>query len=102
MSNTTTITTTTIITVRTISHLLSWPCSPTKRGNGKDRGPVGPDSLPFYFRRFLAALMALSTPLSEPSVRFLPFLPPDTFSLAAFVPASLIFLPMLATSTTFL
>ncbi|CAA9456999.1 MAG: hypothetical protein AVDCRST_MAG01-01-5325, partial [uncultured Rubrobacteraceae bacterium] len=33
-------------------------------------------------------------PLSEPPVRFLPFLSPDILSLAAFIAASLILLPM--------
>src|SRR5215203_2673391 len=70
------------------------------------RVPVGtrPDSILFYFRRFVTALLALSRPLSEPPVRLssLPFLSPETLSLAAFIAASLIFVPMLAISTTLL
>src|SRR5215212_1103388 len=63
-----------------------------------------PDSILFYFRRVVTALLALSTPLSEPPVRssFLSFLSPETLSLAAFIAASLIFVPMLAISTTLL
>src|SRR4028118_334171 len=67
-------------------------------GRWEGRDPVGsrPDSILCYFRRFLMALLALSAPLPEPPVRFLPFLSPETFSLAAFVAASLILLPTLA------
>ena len=73
------------------------------RGKAKGRDPVGPrpHSSLFYFRGVLRALMALSTPLSEPPVR-LPFLPPDALSLAAFIAASLIFLPMPAILATLL
>src|SRR4028118_638214 len=67
-------------------------------GRWEGRDPVGsrPDSSLFYFRRFLMALLALSAPLPEPPVRFLPFLSPDILSFTAFVAASLILLPMLA------
>ncbi|CAA9424871.1 MAG: hypothetical protein AVDCRST_MAG01-01-2518 [uncultured Rubrobacteraceae bacterium] len=66
------------------------------KGKRKGRNPVRsrPDSILFYFRRFNMALFALSAPLSEPPVRFLPFLSPDILSLAAFIAASLILLPM--------
>ncbi len=66
-------------------------------GRWEGRDPTGsrPDNILFYFRRFLIALLALSAPLSEPPVRFLPILPPDILSLAAFIAASLILLPML-------
>jgi hypothetical protein len=65
--------------------------------------PVGPrpDNTLFYFRRFLRAFSALSTPLFEPLVP-LPFFSPDTLSLAAFVAAPLIFLPMSAVLITLL
>src|SRR5918995_5446730 len=53
----------------------------------------------FYFRRFLTAFSTLSTPLFEPP---LPFLAPDTFSLAAFLAAPSIFLPMPAMLITLL
>jgi hypothetical protein len=68
----------------------------------KGRDPVGPrpDSILFYFRRFLTALLALSMPLPEPPV-LLPFLlSPEPLPLAASVAAPLIFLPMPAMSTT--
>ncbi|CAA9445465.1 hypothetical protein AVDCRST_MAG82-3281 [uncultured Rubrobacteraceae bacterium] len=69
----------------------------------ESRGPTEPqpDNSLFYFRRFLRAFPALSTPLFEPLVP-LPFLSPDTLSLAAFVAAPLIFLPMSATLITLL
>ena len=80
------------------------PRTKKSRTSVEDRGPEGPrpnNSLYFYFRRFLRALLALSTPLSEPPVP-LPFLSPDTLSFAAFVAASLTFLPMSAMLITLL
>jgi hypothetical protein len=77
--------------------------APQDKGKAKGRSPVGPrpnNSL-FYFRRFFRAFSALSTPLFEPLVS-LPFLSPDTLSLAAFVAAPLIFLPMSAMLITLL
>jgi hypothetical protein len=73
------------------------PRTKKSRTSVEDRGPEGPrpENSLFYFRRFLRALLALSTLLSEPPVP-LPFLSPDTLSLAAFVAASLTFLPMSA------
>jgi hypothetical protein len=106
-SMTSTTITTTVITrprvPRIFTPLLArWP---PHRGitDEKAETPVGPRpaSILFYFRRFLMALSALSTLLSEPLVRF-PFLSPETLPLAAFVAASLIFVPMLAMSTTLL
>ncbi len=74
-----------------------------QRTQSEGRDPVGPrpNNTLFYFRRFLRALLALSTPLSESLVP-LPFFSPDTLSLAAFVAASLTFLPMPAMLITLL
>src|SRR5215218_7177656 len=73
------------------------------RAKRRAGGPTGlrPNNSLFYFRRFLRAFSALSTPLLEPPVP-LPFFSPDTLSLAAFVAVSLTFLPMSAISTTLL
>jgi hypothetical protein len=107
-STTTTTIITTVITMprvpRISTPLLACRHPPAGGEGRKGRDPVGPrpDSILFYFRRFLTALLALSMPLPEPPVRlsFLPFLSPEILSLAAFVAASLIFLPMPAMSTT--
>src|SRR5215217_3550400 len=73
------------------------------RAKRRAGGPTGlrPNNTLFYFRRFLRAFSALSTPLFEPPVP-LPFFSPDTLSLTAFVAVSLTFLPMSAMLTTLL
>src|SRR5215217_7868242 len=76
-----------------------------ERGQGhyRGRGSVEPrpNYILFYFRRSLRAFSALPTPPFEPLVP-LPFLSPETLSLAAFVAAPLIFLPMSAMLITLL
>src|SRR5215218_9380831 len=71
------------------------------RAKRRAGGPTGlrPNNSLFYFRRFLRAFSALSTPLLEPPVP-LPFLSPDALSLAAFFAAPSIFLPMPAMLAT--
>src|SRR5215208_254141 len=77
--------------------------APSDKGKAKGQSPVRPrpNNTLFYFRRFLRALLALSAPLCESLVP-LPFLSPDTLSLAAFVAASLTFLPIPAMLITLL
>src|SRR5829696_4290168 len=91
--------------VRTIPHHLPTGrvpprCMVTQRPEPR-RMPRPLKSL-FYFRRFLRAFSALSTPLFEPPSLPLPFFSPDILSLAAFFAAPSIFLPMPAMLATLL